>query len=105
MMTYAIFVRLKFQNVTNYLFMNSIKNKRELILSLIKDDLTNFKLVYSLKSKKHGKLTTDVLKTIRGFEQLSDDKLEKLNENLNELARIILIHLSNLNRQQNGNGY
>lgn len=30
--------------------MNSIKNKRELILSLIKDDLTNLKLVYSLNA-------------------------------------------------------
>ena len=30
--------------------MNSVKNKRELILSLIKDDLTNLKLVYSLNA-------------------------------------------------------
>lgn len=64
-----------------------------------------FQKIKSLKAKKHGKLTAEVLKTIRGFEELSDDKLEKLNENLNEFARIILIHLSNLNRQRNGNGY
>lgn len=64
-----------------------------------------FRKIKTLKAKARGKLTAEVLKTIRGFEQLSDEKLEKLNENLNEFARIILIHLNNLKREQHGNGY
>lgn len=60
-----------------------------------------FQTVRDFKSKAKGNFNPERLKAFEGFKELSQEHREKITESLNELARIVLLHLSNINRTQN----
>lgn len=56
-----------------------------------------------LKAKANQKMSVARLKTMKGFEYLSDEVAEEVLEQLREYARIVLLYLNHIESKKDSN--
>ncbi len=75
--------------------MSDLKKRSELRKKKIKEELAKLK---AFKAKCKQKLTVARLKTMKGFENLSDEMAERVIQQLQEYAQIVLRQMNRLNQ-------
>ena len=77
--------------------MNDLKKRNELRKTRIKTELAKVK---AFKAKCKQKLTAARLKTMKGFEHLTDEIAEQTIRQLEEYANIVLMQMNRLSKQR-----